>query len=108
ANAGAVQLLDDSYRRRLVGLVSGEAGDLSQPLLSPLYYISRALAPFSDLRESSDANIGTAVPQLLAQGVSAIVLADIGTIPADTADALGAWIEKGGMLIRFAGPRLAA
>ena len=108
ANAGAVQLLDDSYRRRLVGLVSGEAGDLSQPLLSPLYYISRALAPFSDLRESSNANIGTAVPQLLAQGVSAIVLADIGTIPADTADALGAWIEKGGMLIRFAGPRLAA
>ena len=107
-NAGAVQLLDDSYRRRLVGLVSGEAGDLSQPLLSPLYYISRALAPFSDLRESADANVATAIPQLLAQGVSAIVLADIGTIPEESANELDAWIRKGGMLIRFAGPRLAS
>ncbi|MEZ5873160.1 MAG: DUF4159 domain-containing protein [Nitratireductor sp.] len=107
-NAGGVQLLDDSFRRRLVGLVSGEAGDLSQPLLSPLYYISRALAPFSDLRESTSANISTAIPELLAQGVSAVVLADIGTIPAEAGDQLSSWIEKGGMLIRFAGPRMAA
>ena len=41
-NAGAVRLLDDSNRRRVVGLISGQSVDVSQPLLSPLYYISHA------------------------------------------------------------------
>ncbi len=106
-NAGAVQLLDESNQRRLVGLISGEKHDQSQPLLSPLYYISKALEPFSDLRRSDDANVAASVPQLLAQGVSAIVLADIGLLPEEAADTLGEWVSKGGMLIRFAGPRLA-
>lgn len=107
-SAGAVRLLDDSFRRRLVGMVSGESGDISQPLLSPLYYISKALAPFSDIRQSLDANVAKAVPELIVQKVSAIVMADIGNLPDETVEALSGWISKGGMLIRFAGPRLAA
>lgn len=107
-SAGAVQLLDESYRRRLVGLISGEAGDQAQPLLSPLYYIAKALAPFSDIREASNANVAAAVPDLIGQGVSALVLADIGNMPEDASNRLAEWVEKGGMLIRFAGPRLAA
>ena len=107
-SAGGVQLLDDRFRRRLVGLVSGQTSELAQPLLSPLYYISRALAPYSDLREASSANLATAVPELIGQNVSVIVLADIGNIPDEAAEALGRWVERGGMLIRFAGPRLAA
>ncbi len=55
AAAGAVQLVDDSWRRRTVGLISGQSGDLDQPLLSPLYYLERALAPFSDIRRPRDA-----------------------------------------------------
>lgn len=106
-SAGAVQLLDDSYRRRLVGLISGEAVDVSQPLLSPLYYIAKALAPFSDIRRSDEANVAAAVPALIGQGVSAMVLADIGNIPESATEQLMNWIEQGGMLIRFAGPRLA-
>lgn len=106
-NPGAVQLLDESYRRRLVGLISGEAADISQPLLSPLYYIAKALAPFSDIREADNANVSAAVPDLIGQGVSAIVLADVGTMPEATQTQLREWVENGGMLIRFAGPRLA-
>jgi hypothetical protein len=107
-NAAAVQLLDDSYRRRLVGLVSGQSGDLAQPLLSSMHYITRALSPFSDIRESLDANVAAVIPELLNQGVSAIVLADVGNLPDETVNALTQWMERGGMLIRFAGPRLAA
>jgi Domain of unknown function (DUF4159)/Aerotolerance regulator N-terminal len=107
ANPGAVQLLDESHRRRLVGLISGEASDLSQPLLSPLYYIAKALAPFSDIRRSDEANVASVIPTLVGQGVSAIVMADIGNIPDSAAETLTEWVEKGGMLIRFAGPRLA-
>ena len=108
ANAGAVQLLDDSFRRRVVGLVSGQSADLAQPLLSPLYYISRALSPFSDIRQGRDANVAIAVPELIQQGVSAIVLADVGNLSDETEAQLSEWLDKGGMLIRFAGPRLAA
>jgi hypothetical protein len=107
-SAGAVQLLDDSYRRRLVGLISGGAADLSQPLLSSLYYIAKALGPFSDIRQADDANVSVAVPELIGQGVSAIVMADIGNFPEETRDRLNSWVDNGGMLIRFAGPRLAA
>ena len=107
-NAGSVHLLDESNRRRLVGLISGEKHDNAQPLLSPLYYISRALEPFSDIRRSRDANIAKAVPELITRGVSTIVLADIGLLPEETSQKLQEWVNNGGMLIRFAGPRLAA
>jgi hypothetical protein len=105
--AGSVQLLDDRWRRRVIGLVSGETRERAQPLLSPLYYITRALNPFADLRESPDPNLAIAIKQLLDQRVSALVLADIGTLIGDTQEELGDWIEKGGVLVRFAGPRLA-
>jgi hypothetical protein len=106
--AGSVQLLDDSNRRRIVGLISGQSLDISQPLLSPLYYITNALAPFSDLRQGNTSNLGEAVDELIAQNVSAIVMADVGTIPPEETKRLAGFVEAGGMLIRFAGPRLAA
>lgn len=105
-NAGAVKLLDENNRRRLVGLISGESFDQSSPLLSPLYYISRALEPFSDIRRSADANLATAIPDLVNQQVSVIVMADVGTIPERAEEVLSKWIDEGGMLIRFSGPRL--
>ena len=103
--AGAVQLLDDRYRRRTVGILSGEGSD--QPLLSADYYISRALTPFADLWPTST-DIAQSVTDMIAGGTSIIILADIGTLPADAETALTAWIENGGTLLRFAGPRLAA
>ncbi len=105
--AGAVQLLDDSNRRRIVGLISGQSADISQPLLSPLYYIKRALAPYSDIREADTANIEEAASNLIEQGVSAIVMADVGRLAEATGDRLAEYISKGGTVIRFAGPRLA-
>ena len=50
-SAGAVTLLDDQNRRRRVGLVFGGTADQAQPLLAPTYYIARALAPYSEIRE---------------------------------------------------------
>ncbi len=106
SHAAAVQLLDEGNQRRLVGLISGEKFDQSQPLLSPLYYISRALEPFTDIRRSGDANVAASVRELINQRVSALVLADVGTLDEETSDRLATWVEEGGMLIRFAGPRL--
>lgn len=106
--AGTARLLDDSFRRRRVALISGEAADISQPLLSPLYYINRALSPYADLIEATGDEMSASVPKLLEQSPAVIVLSDIGTLPEDVSASLNEWVERGGTLIRFAGPRLAA
>ncbi|WP_429930591.1 DUF4159 domain-containing protein [Agrobacterium vitis] len=106
--AGAVQLLDDGFRRRKVALLAGDANDEFQPLLSPLYYIQRALQPYADLIKSSDKDLARAIPELLQQNPSALIMADIGRLPPDVQQQLQRWLQRGGTLIRFAGPRLAA
>ncbi|MCI5074382.1 DUF4159 domain-containing protein [Oricola sp.] len=106
--AGGVWLVDENSRRRRVGLLTGQAGDLDQPLLSPLYYIQRALQPFADLVEGKTGDLSVDVPALLEQGPAMIVMADIGVLPEAASQALAEWVEDGGTLVRFAGPRLAA
>jgi hypothetical protein len=106
--AGAVRLLDDNFKRRSVGMISGETADRSQPLLSPLYYIDRALSPFANIENVHSVDVATAIPALIKTRPSVIILADIGRMPPSAEKALTAWVEKGGTLVRFAGPRLAA
>jgi hypothetical protein len=106
--AGAVQLLDDRFRRRQVEVISGGTLEEEQPLLSPFFYLSRALAPYADVHRPREATVTAAVPEAIKNGASFIVMADVGKLPPETADQLGKWVAGGGMLVRFAGPRLAA
>ena len=106
--AGAVQLLDDRFRRRRIGLISGTSVEAAQPLLSPLYYISRAVQPFADVREPRNANAAVAVPELIDANCSVIAMADIGTLTSGVEQEVANWVQKGGVLVRFSGPRLAA
>ncbi|MCC0039665.1 MAG: DUF4159 domain-containing protein [Brucellaceae bacterium] len=106
--AAATRVLDENSKRRRVGLVSQAEGDQAQPLLSPLYYIQRALGPFADLVEPSSADLATAIPELIARKPAMIVMADVGTLPDTAREALIEWLNGGGTLVRFAGSRLAA
>jgi hypothetical protein len=105
-SAGAVALLDARARVRRVALIGGAGLDEAQPLLSPVYYLEKALAPFTQLRQ---ARPGAADPvaTLLAEKPNIVALADVGLAPGETYDALNRFVEEGGALIRFAGPRLA-
>jgi hypothetical protein len=103
-----VQLLDDRFRRRQVDVISGGALEEEQPLLSPFFYISRALVPYADVHRPREATVTRAVPEAIENGASFIVLADVGRLPPETADQLSKWVAGGGTLVRFAGPRLAA
>jgi hypothetical protein len=105
-SAGAVHLLDAGSQWRRVGIVSGESREAAQPLLSPLYYVNRALSPYADVIAPSDGNVANALHDLIGQKVSTIVLADIGKLVAGSEEELEAWVNAGGVLIRFAGPRL--
>lgn len=106
-HAGAVRVLDESSRRRRVGLISQSEADQAQPLLSPLYYIRRALSPFADLIEPSNPDLAEAIPQILDQKPAMIIMSDVGAIPEQARAKLAGWVQGGGTLVRFAGPRLA-
>ncbi|PZQ19086.1 MAG: LytTR family transcriptional regulator [Ancylobacter novellus] len=105
--AGAVQLLDQRSRRRSVGLVTGATADVAQPLLSPTYYVAKALKPFADVREARGEGASQAVERFVADKLPVIVLADVGALTREAHDRLSQWVRNGGVLIRFAGPRLA-
>ena len=108
ASAGAVQLLDNRWQRKSVGLIAGEGEDTSQPLLEPLTYVERALSPTSDLLPATAPSTSEAVKALIDRGASVIVLTETGTLPPDTTQSLVDWVDNGGTLIRFASPNLAA
>jgi hypothetical protein len=106
-SAGAVALVDERGKRRRVGLVFGGTADQSQPLLSPSYYLGRALQPYAELREGRGA-VGDAVGQLIDEQVSVLALADVGALDPATSRRVAEFVERGGLLLRFAGSRLAA
>ncbi len=104
-HAGARQLLDDRWRRKTVALQAGTTQESAQPLLSPLHYISRALEPHAELFEPRTPE---ELKPLLDSGISMLVFADIGVVSEVVATDVTSWVEKGGVLVRFAGPRMAA
>ncbi len=106
-SAGAVQLLDKRWRRRAVGVVSGSSADTAQPLLASTFYLMRALSPFADVRQGDRGAPQQAISQFLDQKLPMMVLADVGTLSPELRERINAWIERGGVLVRFAGPRLA-
>lgn len=100
-SAGAVALTDDSLRRREVALIAGRDDREGLELLSPLHYLNRALAPTANLLEGALLDILPANPDV-------IILADVAVLADAEEAALIEWIESGGLLLRFAGPRMAA
>ncbi|WP_424812917.1 DUF4159 domain-containing protein [Roseococcus sp. YIM B11640] len=97
---GGVVLLDERFRRRPVGLLPGaEEAGADAPLIGDLFYLERALTPYAELRRGD-------VDRLLARPISVLILADR-TVSSAEGAALTRFVERGGMLIRFAGPRLA-
>jgi hypothetical protein len=100
-HAGAVSLTDDGLKRREVALVAGREDREGLELLSPLHYLRQALVPTADLLDGALLDVLPANPD-------AVVLADVATLSEAEQAALLDWVEAGGMLLRFAGPRLAA
>ncbi len=101
ASAGAVVLLDERWRRRPVGILAGDATGADTPLLGQAFYLRRALSPYTEVREG-------ALDTLLGRDLSVLVLADHVVADGPERERLAAWVEKGGLLVRFAGPQTAA
>ncbi|QMU57024.1 MAG: DUF4159 domain-containing protein [Boseongicola sp.] len=100
-SAGAVTLTDDALRRREVAILSARDEREGLQLLSPTHYLEQALIPNAEL-------ISGAIPDLVLANPDVIVLADIASLAGNEPDLLEDWVRDGGILLRFAGPRLAA
>ncbi|MGR1581167.1 DUF4159 domain-containing protein [Thalassobius sp. S69A] len=100
-SAGAVALTDDSLRRREIALISGREDREGLELLAPMHYLTQALKPSADLLDGP-------LLELIPANPDAIILADVATLSDPEQEALLAWVQAGGTLVRFAGPRLAA
>ena len=100
-SAGALSLTDDALQRRKVALLAPREGREGLELLAPLHYLRQALDPVADLIEGS-------LEDMLLSNPDVIVFADVAQLADLQADMLTEWMEDGGLLLRFAGPRLAA
>lgn len=100
-SAGGAAFADGAIRRITAALVGPQTEAAVTTLTTATHYIDKALVPWADL------NRGT-LAEVLQDPPEAIILADLGNMADDQREALAAWVEEGGLLVRFAGPRLAA
>ena len=98
-SAGAVQLQDSGGVERRVGIVSASSAENEQPLLSDVYYLERALAPFAETQKGT-------ISTLIGRHVSVLFLADVSKIAGSDATLVDKFLRDGGVLVRFAGPRM--
>ena len=94
--AGSVRLLDDSWGRPLIAVLT-ENQDVSNPLLSEPFYAETALKPHADVFRGT-------LEEILPLAPSVIVMPD--TSRNDSTE-IREFVKNGGLLIRFAGPKLA-
>ena len=98
--AAAVSLIDERWRDRPVGLIDESALDTVPALLSEAYYVRRALEPLGQ--------VSYGPLDILFKVEQAVIVAPDSTKLTDqNREMLTDWIENGGVLVRFAGPRLA-
>jgi hypothetical protein len=100
-SAGAVTMTGDSVQRRKVAIISPSDQQEGADLTSDVFYLRKALVPTAEVIETDLKTTLLANPDVL-------ILVDVGKLgKAETRD-VTEWVANGGLLVRFAGPRLAA
>lgn len=100
-SAASVHLLDNRWVRPRVGLLGAVDANRDQPLLSQRFYLQKALAEVAEVQDLDPNSLPRDLPPI-------IVLLDSGLTSPLVQARLIAFVDNGGLLIRFAGPRLAA
>ena len=100
-SAGAVILAADSVSRKKVALLERDGTDGASALLSPYHYLRQALETKVELISISSGNNLSTNPDV-------VISADTPILSRQETESLFKWLNDGGVLIRFAGPRLAA
>ncbi|TVQ85077.1 MAG: DUF4159 domain-containing protein [Micavibrio sp.] len=101
-HAGGTFLVDENWRFRPVGVAATEPMMNNQGYLNDVFYMIRALAPYTDL------HTGRIREMLAEKKLAVLMLSDDYPITDNERALVQRWVEQGGMLVRFAGPTLAA
>lgn len=95
--AGARVLLDESFRRRPVGIIQTGTDSLASEARYPL----QALAPYAELHQGN-------IDDLLKHKLAVMIMTDAASTAPGLNKKVEKWVsEEGGTLLRFAGPNLA-
>ena len=98
--AGSAVLLDERHRRRPVAILGERATAGGQPLLQEVYFLERALDPYVSLTIGDRETV-------LSRSTAVLLIPDGAAPSPSDRDEIAAWIERGGVAVRFAGPNLA-
>ncbi len=108
AHAAAIFLVDNHKRVNRVALLSPNTNEMAQPLLSPFYYIIKALQDHTQLITAGGRELSMDIDNLLKQNPSVFIMGDIVNISKKAEKKLSDFVNKGGTLIRFAGENLSS
>ena len=100
-SAGSVSLVSGGTSLRRVALFSGRETEEAGRLLSQLHYLRSAFLGAAELIEKD-------LLPAVADNPDMIILADVASLSAEEQAVLEDWVSGGGVLVRFAGPRLAS
>lgn len=101
ASAGGVVLADSGLVRRKVALYTPRDSQEGPQLVDPLFYLKKALEPSSQVIRGTLDELMLSVPDVL-------ILADVASLSEVETTKVLDWVDEGGTLLRFAGPRLAS
>ncbi len=97
ASAAHAYPLDRATQWHRIGILAG-AGDSARPFASPVYTLARAL------RDAGEVVVGP-WERIWAQAPDVVIVADRPVLEDGEQDRLRRFVEAGGILLRFAGPR---
>lgn len=97
--AGARHFMDGSGGPKSVAIIAPEEAAQSARLTEDSFYLVKALEPYASILQGE-------LGEIFSQNPSMIVMPDVGVMPPAILNALSAWVDNGGVLLRFAGPRM--
>ncbi|MBL4750061.1 MAG: DUF4159 domain-containing protein, partial [Amylibacter sp.] len=100
-SAGTVTVTGDTVQRRKVAIISPSDQQEGADLTSDVFYLRKALVPTAEVIETDLKTTLLASPDV-------IILVDVGKLSETETRDVTEWVANGGLLVRFAGPRLAA
>lgn len=106
-DVASTYLVDARNHVYRVAILSTSSHEMAQPLLSPLYYVIKALQGHDEIIMANGNNFSDDVEQLLLRNPSSLIMDDVVNMPKAIQQKLANFVENGGTLIRFAGENIA-
>lgn len=99
AGAGGIFLNPRFGSNNIIGMAGASRENEEENFSDAFFYISRAVEPFAKLETGT-------ISELIDKSAGIIVLNDVASFGTDEVSELEEWISKGGILLRFSGPRM--